>query len=82
MNSDSKNKRFTSRSVLGDRKVRNLPVTEVGCSPSVVKASRDLGRPHTGPFTRHRYLTRDRSGAPDRSLTCDRFFEEAGNALS
>jgi hypothetical protein len=29
-----------------------------------------------------RYPTRDRSGASDRSVTCDRFFEEAGNALS
>ena len=51
------------------------------CHSSVVRVSWDLGGPHTGQFTRDRYLTRDRSGASDRSLTCDRFFEEAGSAL-
>jgi hypothetical protein len=49
---------------------------------TVVKASGDFWLPHTGQITCDRYPTRDRLGALDRSVTCDRFFEEAGNALS
>jgi len=70
MGSDPKNKRFAGRSFLGDDKSQKLHGIKVRSSFSVVKASWNLGNPHTGHFTRHRYLTRDR------------FFEEAGNALS
>ena len=34
-----------------------------------------------GQLTCHRYFTRDRSGASDRSVTRDRFFEEEEFAL-
>jgi len=51
------------------------------CLTSDVRGSWDLGPPHTGQYICHGYPTRDRSGALDRSVTCDRFFEEAGSAL-
>jgi len=82
MGFDPKNKRFAGRYFSWEITLGQTDQGNANARFSDGRYGSGLGLPNTGHLTCHRYLTRDRSSESDRSVTCDRYFEEAGNALS